>query len=227
MLNPHMARLAKAHQIGQRICLGRTFEKSKRADVVNGYRVSYAGSTFLADTFVAIDGGSSSFNPSFPAIGSNPSNKIWGVCPGFIFSLKCRVADFAAKSLTTFRSVLPLQPRLHGEHPAALRAAKLVPFQLIDRGVPYLKGIGWDQAFSPSISDLVPVRHFAVSKMPFSAARETTKSSLCGSIWFHSKRRAANFTGQFNHLLFLAGTTGVAKHIEDAQRQGQLFGEAA
>lgn len=227
-LNNHVAALAKADQVRQFIGICRRVEVSKRFDVVDRYARTNVDCAPLACAAVPFNRFSSSDQPTLPAIGGYPANVIWSVGARLLFGFEKRVAGLAAKTKAGLRFVLASEPWLQFKASSALRT--IVPLALNEVncfGQFGREGIGRSETGAPTVSNLVAVRHWSNRHMPLAAALLAAKARLVGAVWLHFEGLAANLTRLFDHVLFVARTTGIAKRIEDAQRQPDLFIGAA
>ena len=205
----------------------------------------------LARSFISIDCNQSSLKPSFAAIGCNSADPLLRVLAGFVFSLKQRMAGFAAKAKARFCFVLANDPRNNFKIISAMSARERLSFYCVHLpGLLAGKCVCWPKTFAPLVSSLVFVRHLSNGHMPPPAADLTAKTGFIGSVRFHLKRGTANLACFSNHSGILprligSGTTGVAcanmgktfygierepkyfdiacKRIEQAYKQARLF----
>ena len=205
----------------------------------------------LARSFISIDCNQSSLKPSFSAIGCDSADPLLRVGAGFVFSLKQRMAGFAAKAKARFCFVLANDPRNNFKIFSAMSARERLSFYCVHlSGLLAGKCVCWPETFAPFVSSLVVVRHRAIGHVPFAAALLTAKTGFVDTVWLHLERLAAYFTGFSNHVAILprfmgSGTTGVAcvqlgrtftgiererkyfdiacRRIEKAYAQGQLI----
>ena len=170
----------------------------------------------LARSFISIDCNQSSLKPSFSAIGCDSADPLLRVGAGFVFSLKQRMAGFAAKAKARFCFVLANDPRNNFKIFSAMSARERLSFYCVHlSGLLAGKCVCWPETFAPFVSSLVVVRHRAIGHVPFAAALLTAKTGFVDTVWLHLERLAAYFTGFSNHVAILprfmgSGTTGVA-----------------
>ena len=225
-LNDHVAALAKADEICQGVGIFRSRELAKRLDVVHGNAGANMLGAPLARFVVAGDSFPSSYKPPLAAIGGYSTNVVRRIASRLLLNLEGCVTGLAAKPLARFSLVLATKPRLDLKDVSALRASVLFALNLIER-VAGFEGVGRGKPLPPRVPDLMGIRHRPNSHVPFAAASLATEPRRFSPVTLNFKRHSAYFACFRNHIDDIARTTGVAKRIEQAQRQGDLFIEGA
>jgi len=235
MLHNHMARLAKADEVGKPVCLTGASKEPEWLDVVNGNgRADYQAAP-LASAFIPLYGCTSRLNPTFAAIGGNPADIIGGVYPRLMLGLKGTMTGLAAEAHSALGRVLSRKPRLKLELLTALCAIVHFAAHHIQRPRLFRReGVGGTKPFAPLIAEFVIVGHLPDTHVPGPTAPLAAKPSSCGAIGFHIKRLTANFAIKCNWHLGTIGERSApvngccaCKRIEQAQRQGDFFVEPA
>ena len=98
---------------------------------MNRNRFSNNDAACLARSFISIDCNQSSLKPSFSAIGCDSADPLLRVGAGFVFSLKQRMAGFAAKTKARFCFVLANDPRNNFKIFSAMSARERLSFYCV------------------------------------------------------------------------------------------------
>jgi len=216
VLNFHVARLAQADQVAQIVGLFCAIKHTVRLNMMDRDRFTNDFSAFLACSAVSFHCDSSRFKPAPPPVSSWPAHPLRGPLAGKMLSHICGVAWLRAEATPGIGWILPFNPRLQLKLRSALRTLVERALNKIDRFCFLAREcVGRPQPLSPLISDLVIIRHFSVSHVPFAAADLAAKPSRFRAVWLHLKRAAAYFTCLLNHAQIIthfmgSGTTGVA-----------------
>lgn len=240
VLSLHVARLAEADQVIERIGFVCGGEQPKRLDVMDRDGFPDGLPAMLAFSAVPLYRLRSGNKPTFPAVCGDATNPLRGVFAGLFFRAVSGIARLGAKAKAGLCFVLPFQPRLQFESLAALSARVNVAIDDIHRRC-LLSGesIGWAKPFAPFVADLVIARHHPYRHVPLAATGLTAKSGCVGAVRLHLKRGAAYLALLGNHDAMIPrsmgfGTTGVAMmalrfwataclRIEEAYKQADLF----
>lgn len=215
VFNPHVAALAKADKVCERVCFLGAGEKPKRSDVVNRNGRAYVSSALLTASTVPRHSRRSSRRPALAAIGGRSADPVRRITPRLLFSLVRRVAPLRTEAPARLRYVLPRKPRLQLEAlPAPVTVVRLA-LNEIEGARPFRRErIRRTQALAVLVPDHAGAAHFARCHVPPAAALEATEARLGGPVWLYLEGAAADFAC----LDYLH-----AKSIAQAQRQSDLF----
>ena len=195
VLDSHMARLAKADEVVERVGVADGIELSERLYVVNRYGLADNLAASPTSAAIPFDYCGARLKPPLAAIGGNAADPLGGIRTRHVFGLVVRVADFRAKAQARLAFVLSSKPRLEREFLAAIRALVGFAFDKVHRSRLFAgERVGGGQSLAERIADHVRASQLARLDMPLAAALKTTKARRIRSMAAHLELLAAHFT---------------------------------